>query len=162
MPINIVMVNPQIPSNTGNVARTCAITGARLHLVKPLGFSISDKQVKRAGLDYWHMVDISVYEDFDDFIAQNPDAKLYFFTTKAKKRYSDVEYLDNDYIVFGSETKGLPEDLLDANYDMCLRIPMRTETRSLNLANSVNIALYEALRQLDFPDLSHEGELTTR
>ena len=162
MALNIVLVNPQIPSNTGNIARTCAITGSILHLVKPLGFSLEDKYLKRAGLDYWSEVSVKIYEDLEDFIGKNKNGNFYYFTTKAKLRYSDVEYKDNDYLFFGSETKGLPEDLLRDNYDHSVRIPMRQKTRSLNLANSANIALYEALRQLDFPGLSHKGHLTEK
>lgn len=160
MAINIVLVNPQIPSNTGNIARTCAITGSTLHLIKPLGFSLEDKYLKRAGLDYWSMVNVLIYENLDDFFNKNKDGNFYFLTTKAKLRYSDATFCDEDYLFFGSETKGLPEDLLAKNYDKSLRIPMRAITRSLNLANSANIVLYEALRQLDFPGLSSEGHLT--
>ena len=162
MALNIVLVNPEIPSNTGNIARTCAITGAALHLVKPLGFSLDDKYLKRAGLDYWSMVDVIVYESLDDFMEKNEGGSFYFLTTKAQLRYSDAKFKDNDYLFFGAETKGLPEDLLKDNYDKSLRIPMKTVTRSLNLANSANIVLYEALRQLDFPGLSHEGHLTEK
>jgi len=162
MALNIVLVNPQIPSNTGNIARTCAITGARLHLVKPLGFSLEDKYLKRAGLDYWSLVNVEIYENLDEFLEKNKGGNFYYLTTKAKLRYSDAEYKDEDYLFFGSETKGLPEGLLRDNYDKSLRIPMKPVTRSLNLANSANIVLYEALRQLDFPDLSHEGHLTEK
>ena len=160
MALNIVLVNPQIPSNTGNIARTCAITGARLHLVKPLGFSLEDKYLKRAGLDYWSLVDVEIYETLDEFLKKNKGGNFYYLTTKAKLRYSDAKFKDDDYMFFGSETKGLPETLLRDNYDKSLRIPMKPVTRSLNLANSANIVLYEALRQLDFPGLSHEGHLT--
>ncbi len=160
MALNIVLVNPEIPSNTGNIARTCAITGTVLHLVKPLGFSLADKYLKRAGLDYWSLVDVIIYDDLDDFMKKNKNGNFYFLTTKAKLRYSDATFKDNDYLFFGAETKGLPESLLKDNYDKSLRIPMKAITRSLNLANSANIVLYEALRQLDFPGLSHEGHLT--
>ncbi|MEX1377654.1 MAG: tRNA (uridine(34)/cytosine(34)/5-carboxymethylaminomethyluridine(34)-2'-O)-methyltransferase TrmL [Eubacteriales bacterium] len=162
MALNIVLVNPEIPSNTGNIARTCAITGAVLHLIKPLGFSLEDKYLKRAGLDYWSFVDVIIYENLDDFMEKNEDGNFYFLTTKAKLRYSDAKFQDNDYLFFGAETKGLPEELLKENYEKSLRIPMKPVTRSLNLANSANIVLYEALRQLDFPGLSHEGHLTEK
>ena len=162
MALNIVLVNPEIPSNTGNIARTCAITGTTLHLIKPLGFSLEDKYLKRAGLDYWSLVDVIVYDNLDDFFNKNESGNFYFLSTKAKLRYSDAKYKDNDYLFFGAETKGLPEDLLKSNYDKSLRIPMKPVTRSLNLANSANIVLYEALRQLDFPNLSHEGHLTEK
>ena len=162
MALNIVLVNPEIPSNTGNIARTCAITGTVLHLIKPLGFSLEDKYLKRAGLDYWNLVNVIIYEDLNDFIKKNESGTFYFLTTKAKLRYSDVKFKDNDYLFFGAETKGLPESLLKENYDKSLRIPMKPSTRSLNLANSANIVLYEALRQLDFPGLSHEGHLTEK
>jgi len=162
MALNIVLVNPEIPSNTGNIARTCAITGSILHLVKPLGFSLEDKYLKRAGLDYWSLVNVEVYKNLDDFFNKNKGGNFYFLTTKAELRYSDANFKDNDYLFFGAETKGLPEDLLRQNYDKSLRIPMKPVTRSLNLANSANIVLYEALRQLDFPGLSHEGHLTEK
>lgn len=162
MALNIVLVNPEIPSNTGNIARTCAITGTVLHLIKPLGFSLEDKYLKRAGLDYWNLVNVIIYEDLNDFIKKNESGNFYFLTTKAKLRYSDVKFKDNDYLFFGAETKGLPESLLKENYDKSLRIPMKPSTRSLNLANSANIVLYEALRQIDFPGLSHEGHLTEK
>ena len=152
--INIVLAEPEIPANTGNIARTCAATKSRLHLIKPLGFDISDRAVKRAGLDYWHMVDITVYENMDDFFEKNPDADLWLMSTKAPRTYSEAEFKDGCFLMFGKETKGLPEDLLLARYDRCLRIPMRADARSLNLANSVAIVTYEALRQLDFPQLS--------
>ena len=160
MALNIVLVNPEIPSNTGNIARTCAITGTTLHLVKPLGFSLDDKYLKRAGLDYWSLVNVIVYENLDEFIKKNEGGNFYYLTTKGKLRYSDAEFKDNDYFFFGAETKGLPESLLKDNYDKALRIPMKPVTRSLNLSNSANIVLYEALRQLDFPGLSHEGHLS--
>ena len=162
MALNIVLVNPEIPSNTGNIARTCAITGAVLHLIKPLGFSLEDKYLKRAGLDYWSLVDVITYENLNDFMKKNEGGNFYFLTTKAKLRYSDAKFQDNDYLFFGAETKGLPEELLKENYNKSLRIPMKPVTRSLNLANSANIVLYEALRQLDFPGLSHEGHLTEK
>ncbi|MFR8012558.1 MAG: tRNA (uridine(34)/cytosine(34)/5-carboxymethylaminomethyluridine(34)-2'-O)-methyltransferase TrmL [Clostridia bacterium] len=156
--LNIVMVEPEIPQNTGNVARTCAATGARLHLVEPMGFKVDDKKLKRAGLDYWHLLDITYYKDLDDFFARN-DGPFYYFSTKARRKYSDVVYPDNAYLVFGKETRGLPEELLKANPDACVRIPMISEARSLNLSNSVAIGVYEALRQWDFPQLQCAGEL---
>lgn len=156
--LNIVLVEPRIPQNTGNVARTCAATGARLHLVKPMGFAIDDKKLKRAGLDYWHLLDISYYEGLDDFFAKN-QGPFYFFTTKAPARYSDVQYPDGAYLVFGREDAGLPEELLVRNQPSCVRLPMRPQARSLNLSNTVAIAVYEALRQWDFPDLLDHGQL---
>lgn len=158
--INIVLVEPQIPQNTGNISRTCAVTGATLHLIKPYGFTISDKQLKRAGLDYWDKLTIFEYESLSEFLLKNKDAKMFFFTTKGKNTYSSVCYPDNAFLVFGREDKGLPEGLLYNNPDACVRIPMRNELRSLNLSNSVAIAAYEVLRQWDFPDLNREGKLT--
>ena len=157
--LNIVLVEPQIPPNTGNIARTCALTGARLHLVKPLGFETTDKHLKRAGLDYWNEVDITYYNGLEDFFARN-SGNFYYFTTKGKNTYSDISYPDNSYLVFGKENKGLPESLLVKNPGTCLRIPMRPRLRSLNLSNSVAIAVYEVLRQWDFPNLATEGQLT--
>lgn len=159
MSFNIVMVEPEIPQNTGNVARTCAVTGSRLHLVKPLGFETDDKKLKRAGLDYWHMLDITFYENLDDFFAKNKGT-FYFASTKGLNKYSDVSFKDGDYILFGKETKGLDEELLRANKDSCIRIPMRRGLRSLNLSNSVAIIIYEALRQNNFFDLEDKGQLT--
>lgn len=158
--LNIVLVEPQIPQNTGNISRTCAVTGARLHLVRPFGFEITDKQLKRAGLDYWDKLDITYYDSLDDFFEKNPDGKFFYFTTKGRTVHSDAEYPDNSYLVFGREDRGLPEELLRDNPDSCVRIPMRNELRSLNLSNSVAIAVYETLRQWDYPDLSREGKLT--
>ena len=158
--INIVLAEPQIPQNTGNISRTCAVTGARLHLIKPLGFEVSDKHLKRAGLDYWDKLDISYYENFADFFEKNPDGNFFYFTTKGRKTYSDVKYPNNSYLVFGREDRGLPEELLYRNPESCVRIPMRNELRSLNLSNSVAIAVFEVLRQWDFPDLNREGKLT--
>ena len=149
--INIVLVEPEIPQNTGNVARTCACTGSRLHLVRPFGFEISDRTVKRAGLDYWDKVDITYYDSLVDFLEKHKEDKLFYLTTKAKKSiYDVVEYPDNCYLLFGKETKGLPEKLIYSDYDNAVRIPMIGELRSLNLANSVAIALYETLRRHDF------------
>ena len=156
--LNIVMVEPEIPQNTGNVARTCAATGARLHLVGPMGFTIDDKKLKRAGLDYWHLLDITYYENLEDFFAKNK-GEFFFFTTKALNNHSDISYPDNAYLFFGKETKGLPEELLLGNRDRCVRIPMIDEARSLNLSNSVAIGVYEALRQWGYPSLKNEGQL---
>lgn len=162
MNLNVVLVEPQIPQNTGNISRTCAVTGARLHLVKPMGFAVTDKNLKRAGLDYWDKLDITYYDSLQDFFEKTAkdNPKYYYFTTKGKNVYSDVKYEDNCYILFGGEDKGLPEELLHDNKDSCVRFPMRPELRSLNLSNSVAIAVYEILRQWDFPDLSREGRLT--
>lgn len=158
--LNIVMVEPEIPQNTGNVARTCAATGAHLHLVKPFGFEIDDKKLKRAGLDYWYLVDITYYESLDEFMKIHKNDNLYYFTTKAPKSYTDVEYPDEVYLLFGKETKGLPESLLKEHYDdRCVRIPMIDEARSLNLSNSVAIATYEYMRQKNFENLFQEGSL---
>ncbi len=157
--INIVLVEPQIPQNTGNIARTCAVTGARLHIVKPMGFEIDDKKLKRAGLDYWHYLDITYYDGLDDFFAKN-SGEYFFFTTKGQNRYSDVEYKDNCYLFFGREDAGLPEELLVKHPLSCVRIPMRSEIRSLNLSNSAAIGVYEVLRQWDFPELVNKGELS--
>lgn len=156
--INIVMVEPEIPQNTGNVARTCAATGARLHIVRPMGFNIDDKKLKRAGLDYWHYLDITYYDNLEDFFAKN-DGAFFYFTTKGRKAHSDVSYPDNCYLLFGKETKGLPEELLIKNPERCVRIPMQGEIRSLNLSNSVAIAVYEALRQWNYPTLENFGQL---
>ena len=156
--INIVMVEPEIPQNTGNVARTCAATGARLHLVGPMGFKIDDKKLKRAGLDYWDLLDITYYENFEDFLSKNK-GDFFFFTTKARHIYSDVKYPDNCYLLFGKETKGLPEELLLENPDSCVRLPMMGNARSLNLSNTVAIATYEVLRQWNFPELQNFGQL---
>lgn len=160
--LNIVLVEPEIPQNTGNIARTCAATGARLHIIEPMGFKIDDKKLKRAGLDYWHLLDITYYKNLEDFFEKNPDGQYRFFTTKALNRYSDVEYNDNVFLFFGKETKGLPEDLLFNNAEKCVRIPMINDSsaRSLNLSNSVAIAVYEVLRQWDFPELLCAGKLT--
>ena len=158
--INIVLVEPEIPQNCGNIARTCAATGASLHLVKPLGFEIDDRKLKRAGLDYWDKLDITYYENLDDFFAKNPDADFYCFTTKARHVYSDISYPKRVFLMFGKETKGLPEELLFANPDRCVRIPMRDTLRSLNLSNSAAIAVYEVFRQRGFEGLRPDGELT--
>ena len=157
--LNVVLVEPEIPQNTGNIARTCAATGARLHLVRPLGFSISEKALKRAGLDYWDLLDITVYDSTDDFFEKTKGGKYYFFSTKAKHVHSDISYPDGAYLLFGRETAGLPEKLLYDNPDTTVRIPMIDEARSLNLSNSVAIAVYEALRQWNYPKLLCKGEL---
>ena len=157
--INIVLVEPEIPQNTGNIARTCAATGARLHIVKPLGFEITDKKLKRAGLDYWHLLDLTYYENIEDFFQKNSDGDYFFFTTKAQKTHSDAQYTDKSYLIFGKETKGLNEELLLQHPDECVRIPMLDEARSLNLSNAVAIGVFEALRQLDYPKLSNKGQL---
>lgn len=156
---NIVLVEPEIPQNTGNIVRTCAATGCVLHLVKPLGFEISDKYLKRAGLDYWHFVTIKYWDSFDELYESEKGNNFYFFTTKGRLRHSDVKFEKGDFLVFGKETKGLPETLLIKHPDECLRIPMIDETRSLNLSNSVAIAVYEGLRQNDFKNMQTVGEL---
>lgn len=158
--INIVLHEPEIPQNTGNIARTCAATGAALHLIRPLGFAIDDRKLKRAGLDYWHQLDITYYDGLADFYAKNPDANVYYFSTKAPHLYTEIQYPNPVYIMFGKETKGLPEELLHDNPDRCVRLPMREGLRSLNLSNSVAIATYEILRQNGFADLKTAGELT--
>ena len=163
--LNIVLVEPEIPQNTGNIARTCAATGASLHIIRPMGFEIDDRKLKRAGLDYWDKLDITYYDDYNDFLKKRPDAigNTYFFTTKAPKSYTEVtEYPDNVFIMFGKETKGLPEDMLYENKDFCVRIPMRDTIRSLNLSNSVAIAVYEIIRQKGFDGLCPQGKLTSR
>lgn len=160
--LNIVLVEPRIPQNTGNIARTCAITGARLHIVKPMGFEIDDRQLKRAGLDYWHLLDITYYENLDDFFNKNKNGAFFYYTTKALNTYCDVSYPDCSYIVFGREDKGLPEELLFKNKESCVRIPMLNNeaARSLNLSNSVAVGAYEVLRQWGFPTLKNKGALT--
>ena len=157
--LNIVLVEPEIPQNCGNIARTCAATGARLHLIRPLGFDISEKAVRRAGLDYWHMVDVRDYENLEDFFAKNQVAQMWCLSTKAPRCYTEADYSDECYLFFGKETKGLPEDFLAEHYDRCVRIPMRPEARSLNLSNAVAITVFEALRQLSFPDLQDFGKM---
>ena len=157
--LNIVLVEPEIPQNCGNIARTCAATGSVLHLVKPLGFDISEKAVRRAGLDYWHLVDVRVYEDLQDFFAKNQISQMWCLSTKAPRCYTDVHYQDGCFLLFGKETKGLPEDLLNAHYDECVRIPMLVEARSLNLSNAVAITVFEALRQNGFHGLLDHGKM---
>jgi len=155
--INIVLVEPEIPQNTGNVARTCAAIGASLHLVKPLGFTITDSKLKRAGLDYWDKLDITYYENLAEFLERNAGEEMYFFTTKGPRAHSEIVYPKRVFLVFGKETKGLPEDLLAGNYDRCARIPMRESLRSLNLSNSVAVAVYEVLRQRDYEGLEQSS-----
>lgn len=157
--LNIVLVEPEIPQNCGNIARTCAATGSVLHLIKPLGFDISEKAVKRAGLDYWHLVDVRVYENLTDFFARNEVKQMWCLSTKAPRCYTEAQFEDGCFLLFGKETKGLPEDLLDEHFDQCVRIPMRAEARSLNLSNAVAITVFEALRQLEFPNLQDYGKM---
>lgn len=157
--LNIVLHEPEMPANTGNIGRTCVATGARLHLIEPLGFSINDKMVKRAGLDYWDKLDVTVYDDFNDFCERNPGAKIYMATTKAHKTYTEVSYEPDCYIMFGKESAGIPEEILVDHEDTCVRIPMIGDIRSLNLSNSVAIVLYEALRQNNFDHMNQEGHL---
>ena len=157
--LNIVLFEPEIPANTGNIGRTCVATGTRLHLIEPLGVRLNDKTVKRAGMDYWEHLDVTRYDDWEDFLERNPDAKIYFATTKAKHVYTEVEYEPNAYIMFGKESAGIPEEILIQHPEQCIRIPMIGETRSLNLSNSVAIVLYEALRQNNFDHMRLEGEL---
>ena len=163
MALNVVLVEPEIPQNAGNISRTCAVTNSVLHMVKPLGFEVSDKYLKRAGLDYWHFVEIHYYDSIEELMDKYfKGDNFWFFSTKAKNIHSDVSYRDGDFLVFGKETKGLPESLLQKYYDRCVRLPMNEETRSLNLSNSVCVGVYEALRQLDYPNLKTEGEIPTR
>ena len=162
MSMNIVLVHPEIPQNTGNIARTCAATGAVLHLIRPLGFELSDRYLKRAGLDYWNLMEYYVYDDLEEFFRKHPGGRCHYATTKAPRGYHEAEYRDGDFIFFGCETRGLPENLLEKAYGQCIRIPMRKEARSLNLSNSVAVVLYEALRQNGFAGLSAEGRLTGR
>ena len=159
--LNIVLVEPEIPQNCGNIARTCAATGSRLHLIRPLGFDISDRAVKRAGLDYWHLVEVRDYDGLDDFFRWNPQAEndLWLATTKAPRDYTQARFRDGCWLFFGKETAGLPEDFRMAHYDRCIRLPMRAAARSLNLSNSVAILTYEALRQTGFPGLCGVGEM---
>lgn len=157
--INVVLLEPEMPANTGNIGRTCVATGARLHLIEPMGFSISDKMVKRAGLDYWDKLDVTTYINFEDFLEKNPNAKIYMATTKSKQTYTDVSYEEDCYIMFGKESAGIPEEILLENKENCIRIPMLPHIRSLNLSNSVSIVVYEALRQLEFRNMQLEGQL---
>ena len=159
MALNIVLYEPEIPANTGNIGRTCVATNTRLHLIEPLGFSLEEKQLKRAGMDYWKDLDVTTYVNWEDFCQKNPDAKIYYATTKARHVYSEVNYEPDCYIMFGKESAGIPEEILKDNPDTCVRIPMMGEIRSLNLSNSVAVVLYEALRQNDFSDMELKGEL---
>lgn len=157
--LNIVLHEPEIPANTGNIGRTCCATGTRLHLIGPLGFSLSEKALKRAGMDYWQHLDVTVYDDYNDFLSKNPNAKIYYATTKAPNVYSQVSYEPDCYIMFGKESAGIPEEILVNNQETCVRIPMNPEIRSLNLSNSVAVVLYEALRQNEFAGMELEGHL---
>ena len=157
--MNIVLHQPEIPANTGNIGRTCVATGTRLHLIEPLGFRLDEKSIKRAGMDYWEHLEMTRYINYQEFLDQNPGAKIWFATTKAKKVYSEVSFGPDDYIMFGKESAGIPEEILVANEEHCIRIPMLSSIRSLNLSNSVAIVLYEALRQNDFQSMQRAGEL---
>ena len=157
--LNIVLHEPEIPQNCGNIARTCAATGSVLHLIRPLGFDISEKAVRRAGLDYWHLVDVRVYDNLEDFFSKNDVKQLWCLSTKAPRCYTEAEFQDGCYLLFGKETRGLPEDFLREHYDRCVRIPMREEARSLNLSNAVAITVFEALRQTGFSGLLDHGNL---
>ena len=157
--LNIVLVEPEIPQNCGNIARTCAATGSRLHLIHPLGFDVSEKAVKRAGLDYWHLVDVREYENLADFFSKNNVEKMFCLSTKAPRCYCEADLTGDCYLFFGKETKGLPEDFLNAHYDACIRIPMKPDARSLKLSNAVAITVYEALRQISFPGLQDFGKM---
>jgi len=157
--LNVVLVEPEIPQNTGNIARTCAATGSRLHLIEPLGFEISDRQLKRAGLDYWHLLEVQTYRSLEDFFARNQVRQLRLFSTKAPRCYTEVPYQDECFLFFGKETKGLPEDFLEAHRADCVKLPMISEARSLNLSNAVAVGVFEALRQLEFPHLKQWGKM---
>lgn len=157
--LHIVLVEPEIPQNCGNIARTCAATGARLHLIHPLGFDVSEKAVRRAGLDYWHLVDVREYENLEDFFRKNSVEQMWCLSTKAPRRYTEARFADNCYLFFGKETKGLPETFLEEHRDCCIRLPMRSQARSLNLSNAVAITVFEALRQQDFPGLQDYGKM---
>ena len=157
--LNIVLLEPEIPANTGNIGRTCVASGTRLHLIEPLGFSLSEKALKRAGMDYWKDLDVTTYIDYQDFLDRNPGSKIYMATTKARKIYTEVSYEDDCYIMFGKESAGIPEEILVQNQENCIRIPMMEKIRSLNLGNSAAIVLYEALRQNGFAGLEREGKL---
>ncbi len=157
--LNIVLYEPEIPANTGNIGRTCVAAGARLHLIEPLGFQLNEKAIKRAGMDYWQDLDVTRYVDWQDFLGKNPDAEIYMATTKARKLYTEARYAPGCYLMFGKESAGIPEEILKEYPESCVRIPMVGETRSLNLSNSVAIVLYEALRQNQFADMKLEGQL---
>ena len=156
---NIVLHQPEIPANTGNIGRTCVATGTKLHLIRPFKFKLNEKELKRAGMDYWDKLDLSIYDSYDDFLEKNPGAKIYYATTKAPKKYTDVTFEDGSFIMFGKESAGIPEDILYENKETCIRIPMNEEIRSLNLSNSAAIVLYEALRQTGFEAMQTEGQL---
>ena len=158
--INVVLYSPEIPQNTGNISRTCAVTGANLHIIRPIGFEISDRTLKRAGLDYWDKLSVSYYDNYEDFISKNPNAVMWFFSSKAGVVYSEVEYPEDVYLVFGSETRGLPEELISENIERSVRIPMLPTLRCLNLSNAVAIAVYEALRQGGFDGFATKGRLS--
>ena len=158
--LNIVLFEPEIPANTGNIGRTCVATGTRLHLIEPLGFRLNEKSVKRAGMDYWEHLDVTRYINYEDFLAKNPGAKIYMASTKAPRCYTEVQYEPDCFIMFGKESAGIPEEILLENQETAVRIPMRSEIRSLNLGNSVAIVLYEALRQNQFSQMQLEGHLT--
>ena len=160
MAVNIVLYEPEIPANTGNIGRTCVATGSRLHLIEPLGFRLDEKSLKRAGMDYWKDLDVTTYINFEEFLEKNPGAKIYMATTKAPRLYTDVSYEPDCYIMFGKESAGIPEEILVENQETAIRIPMIGEIRSLNLSNSVAVALYEALRQNQFAGMRLEGKLT--
>ena len=160
MALNIVLFEPEIPANTGNNGRTCVATGTRLHLIEPLGFRLNEKSIKRAGMDYWEHLDVTRYINFEDFLEKNPGAKIYMATTKGQHVYTEVNYEPDCYIMFGKESAGIPEEILVKNPDTCIRIPMLSEIRSLNLSNSVAVVLYEALRQNHFSSMKLEGQLT--
>ena len=157
--LNIVLLEPEIPANTGNIGRTCVASGTRLHLIGPLGFSLSEKALKRAGMDYWKNLDVTTYIDYQDFLEKNPGVKIYMATTKAHRVYTEVSYEEGCYIMFGKESAGIPEEILVQNEENCIRIPMMEEIRSLNLGNSVAIVMYEALRQNRFAGMEKEGQL---
>ena len=158
--LNVVLHQPEMPANTGNIGRTCAAAGARLHLICPLGFRLDEKSLRRAGLDYWHQLDVTLYDNFEDFRQKNPGAKIYMATTKAQQVYTDVSYEPDCFLMFGPESRGIPEEILLENQETCVRIPMWGDIRSLNLSNSVAIVLYEALRQNGFENMKLQGQLT--
>lgn len=157
--MNIVLLEPEIPANTGNIGRTCVATGTKLHLIEPMGFRLNEKQIKRAGMDYWNSLNLAVYDNFEDFLEKNNNPKIYMATTKAAKSYTQIDYEPDSYIMFGKESAGIPEELLLSNKDNCIRIPMVGDVRSLNLGNSVAIVLYEALRQNNFEGMNLGGQL---
>ena len=159
MALNVVLYEPEIPANTGNIGRTCMATGTRLHLIEPLGFRLGEKELRRAGMDYWDQLDVTRYADYEEFLEKNPGAKIWMATTKAKKVYTEAQFGPDDYIMFGKESAGIPEEILVDHEDTCIRIPMLDKVRSLNLSNSVSIVLYEALRQNNFADMQLAGEL---